>query len=64
MEANLIMPKTDGVEITPGIFLIGNPSPRPDISPTALACLANIHGMLCLVELKLSLTDKPNWNKK
>ena len=45
--------ETDGVEILPGIFLIGEPSPRPDLGPTALVCLANIQGMLGLVQLSI-----------
>jgi hypothetical protein len=53
MEGKLILPKMDGVEITPGIYLIGEPTPRPDLSPTSLVCLASVDGMLATIELKL-----------
>jgi hypothetical protein len=55
MEATIILPKTDGVEIKPGIFLIGNLTPRPDLGKTSFSCLANYGGMLVVVELTLSL---------
>ena len=57
MEAKLILPKMDGVEITPGIFLIGEPVPRPDLGKTALVCLANVYGMLATVELSIKFTE-------
>ena len=50
----LNMPKTDGVEIAPEIFLIGTPTPRPDLGPNRLACLANVLGALCVVELSIT----------
>lgn len=47
----------DGMEITPGVFLIGNPTPRPDLGSNRMACLANVNGMLCTVELSIRLLD-------
>ena len=58
MTGEIRLPKTDGVEVKPGIFLIGDPAPRPDIGPTALVCLANIHGMMGLVELSLKFVKE------
>ena len=49
------MPNLDGMEIKPGVFLIGNGTPRPDLGPNKLACLANVDGMLCTVELSINL---------
>jgi len=50
------LPTLDGVEIQPNVFLIGEPTPRPDLGPTSFACLANVAGALCLVELTLRLS--------
>jgi hypothetical protein len=57
LEGTLILPKTNGVEIKPEIFLIGEPTPRPDLGKTSLACLANVHGMLCTVELTIKFKE-------
>jgi hypothetical protein len=45
------LPKMAGQEISPGIFLIGEPTPVAG-SPH-LRCLANVYGMLAVVELTL-----------
>jgi len=58
IEGKLTIPKCDGVEIKPGIFLIGEPSARPDLGPNRLACLANVNGSLCLVELSINVLQK------
>ena len=50
------MPKMDGVEIVPGIFLIGEPAPIPG-SPK-LRCLANVGGALAIVELVLKFSKQ------
>ena len=52
------LPKCDGKEICPGVRLIGEPTPRPDLGPNKMACLANVGGKLCLVELSLKLENK------
>ena len=57
MEGELILPKMDGIEIEPGIFLIGEPTPRPDLGKTSLACLANVYGKLCTVELTIRFKE-------
>lgn len=57
MEGKLTLPKMDGVEIKPGVFLIGEPTPRPDLGKTSLACLADIRGMLCTVELTIKFKE-------
>jgi hypothetical protein len=48
---SLQLPKMDGVEIRPGIILIGEPSPVA--GSDKLRCLANVAGMLAVVELGL-----------
>jgi len=58
IEGTLTLPNTDGVEISPGIWLIGNPTPRPDLGKTSMACLANVGGMLAVVELSLTFKNK------
>jgi hypothetical protein len=49
------LPKTDGCEIRPGVFLIGEPTQRPDLGPNKMACLADVGGALCVVELSMRL---------
>ena len=50
----LELPDTDGLEIKPNLFLIGQPTPRPDLGPNKMACLADINGWLVVVELSIS----------
>jgi len=52
----LNLPKMDGHEISPGIFLIDEPTPIPGTNK--LRCLANYHGSLVIVELKLTFSEK------
>lgn len=47
----MILPNLDGVEIRPGVILIGTGSPVPGTSK--LRCLANVMGALCVVELSI-----------
>lgn len=51
----LQIPKTHGKQVAPGVFLIGEPTPRPGLGDNSLACLADVHGMLCVVELSVRL---------
>ena len=51
----LTLPKMDGKEVSPGIFLIGEPTP---VSGTdKLRSLANVNGCLCLIELALKFSQ-------
>ena len=47
----LEFPDMDGKEISPGIFLVGEPTPVPGTD--TLHALADVGGMLCVIELKL-----------
>lgn len=47
----LKLPKMDGAEIAPRVFLIGEPSPIPGTAK--LRALADVRGELCLIELAL-----------
>lgn len=47
----------DGAEVRPGITLIGEPTPIAGTSK--LRCLANVNGMLALVELSLKFHAAP-----
>lgn len=49
---NLQLPKLSGVEISPGIVIVGEPRPVPGTSK--IRALANVRGTLCLVELRLT----------
>lgn len=51
-QGTLTLPKMDRVEVSPGIFLIGEPAPVPGTNK--LRCLANVGGCLVLVELKVN----------
>ena len=51
---NLSLPTCDGVEIKPGVVLIGEPTV---IAGTPLLrCLANVGGMLAVVEWRMTLS--------
>lgn len=50
-ECLIQLPKLDGVEIQPGITLIGEPFPVQDTNK--LRCLANVAGALAVVELSI-----------
>ena len=51
---NLSLPKMNGVEIAPGIRLIGEPTPMHGTNK--LRCLADVGGALCVVELSLKFS--------
>lgn len=57
LTGKLILPECDGKEIRPGVFLIGEPTPRPDLGPRSLACLADVCGTLAVVELTIRLQE-------
>jgi hypothetical protein len=50
------LPKMDGVEIHPGVKIIGEPAPVPGTDK--LRCLANVLGSLCVVELRIKFREK------
>lgn len=52
----LQLPKMDGIEIRPNIFLIGEPTPIPGTN--LMRCLANVGGALCLIELTIKFGAK------
>ena len=56
MHGDLILPKLDGKEVAPGVFLIGEPNPLPGTNK--LRCLANVGGALCVVELGIKFPQK------
>lgn len=51
----LALPKLDGKEVSPGVWLIGEPSPIP--GSDKMRCLADVGGALCIVELRLRFTE-------
>ena len=58
IEGTLNLSKCDGIEIYPGIFLIGEPTPRPDIGPNKMVSLANYNGSLITVILEVILKNE------
>ena len=52
------LPKMNGTEISPGIWLIGEPTPVAGTD--RLRCLADVSGALCLVELVIKFPQPAN----
>jgi len=52
---SLTLPKMDGQEVSWGIIIIGEPYPVPGTN--TLRALANVGGMLCVVELSLTFRE-------
>lgn len=50
-EGKMTLPKMDGVEVSPGVWLIGEPAPIPGTDK--LRALAQIGDALGLIELRL-----------
>jgi hypothetical protein len=51
IEGTMTLPTMDGLEVSPWVFLIGEPTPIPGTDK--LRCLANVSGALAIVELKV-----------
>lgn len=51
IQGKMSLPKMDGMEIQPGVILIGEPTPMPGTD--RLRALANVCGALALVELRI-----------
>jgi hypothetical protein len=56
IEGALDLPKMDGMEVRPGVILIGEPSPI--VGTDKMRCLANVLGALCVVELSIKFKEK------
>lgn len=56
MEGVINIPKFHGMEVSPGVVLIGEPTPLAGTNK--LKCLANVGGCLALVELRLIFKKK------
>lgn len=55
MEGTLNLPKVDGMEVRPGVILIGEPTPV--VGTDKMRCLANVAGALCVVELSIKFKE-------
>lgn len=55
IEGELILPKLDGIEIRPGVVILGEPVPIPGTDK--LRALTNVVGCLCLIELKITFKE-------
>lgn len=53
IEGRLVLPKMAGTEVSPGVCLIEEPRPCPDLGPNKMTCLADVRGYLCIVELSV-----------
>lgn len=51
IDGQMTLSKMDGMEVSPGIFLIGEPRPVPGTNK--LTGLADVNGALCIVELSI-----------
>lgn len=54
----LTLPKLDGQEVSPGVWLIGEPTPIEGTDK--LQGLAEVQGCLCIVELRLRFQAPEN----
>lgn len=55
IDAVATLPKMDGLEVSAGILLIGEPSPVKGTN--LMRCLADVNGALCIVELSIKFGD-------
>jgi len=55
MDNFVTLQSIDGKEVTSGIFLVGEPTPV--VGTDRLRCLANVEGMLVVVELRIRFRD-------
>jgi len=51
----LRLPPIKGHEIYPGVTALSDPVMRPDLGPCNMAVLADVDGVLCVVELSIRL---------
>lgn len=49
------LPRMEGQQVAPGVWLIGEPTPIPGTS--LLRCLADVNGALCVVELSVKFQE-------
>lgn len=54
------MPKIDGMEVSPGVFIVGEPAPIPGTNK--FRALADMAGCLVIVELSLKFLSTGNKN--
>jgi hypothetical protein len=54
----MTLPDMDGYEVSPGIFLIGQPTPVPGTQ--LMRALANVYGALAIIELKIKFREPQN----
>ena len=52
---SLSLPSLTGIEISPGVWLMGEPTPVA--GSNKLRCLADVHGALAVVELSLKFSE-------
>ena len=55
------LPTMDGVEVSPGVWLIGEPTPQPGTDK--LRCLARVGNALAVVELSIKFPPDGSGNK-
>jgi hypothetical protein len=58
IEGSMTLPKLDGVEIRPDVWIIGEPTPI--LGTDKLRALTNYRGALALVELRISFHEQKN----
>jgi len=55
-QGEMQLPKMDGIEVSDGIILLGEPTPVPGTA--LMRCLANVYGALAVIELKISFLER------
>lgn len=56
MELMMTLPKMHGLEVSPGVYLIGEPTPIPGTS--RLRCIADFYGFLAVIELNIKFSKE------
>ena len=51
---------TKGTEIVSGVILLEDPVRRTDLGPNSFACLANVRGSVCVIEIVKIKSSLPN----
>lgn len=52
ISGTMTLPSLKGMEVRPGVFLLGEPFPIPGTDK--LQALANVGGVLCLIQLRIT----------
>ena len=55
MTPHAALPKWDGREIKPGVFLMGEPIPQPEVGKGEYRSLARVDGVVCMIRFEIKV---------